>query len=233
MRRSTIVVALATILAALIFCPDVNASEPSLWQYIYPGTKSIVGIDLDRAKNSPTGQMLARQWSQAGGFKLTGNDLDILGQIDRVLISTNGMPMQAGRKPPAVVAIQGRLSRALVQKLAPRGTAIQKFKGADLFVPLGSKADDPLFALVNEQFGVIGDRESLAHVLDGQGAASADPEVMGRALQLAAECEIFVVSRESFSEVARSEAESIPAMKQLQDIQSVDLGIALSRGLGL
>lgn len=233
MRRSTYLLAGATALAALVFCPEVKASEPSLWQYLYPGTKTIAGIDLQRAKDSPAGKMLARQWSQAGGFKLSGNDLDIFNQIDRVLISANGVPMQPGAKPPAVVAIQGRLSRVLVQKMAPQGTAIQKFKGADLFVPLGSKADDPLLALVSEQFAVLGDRQSLALVLDSLGTANADQEVLARAMQLAAECEVFVVSRQALSETVDADSSAMPAMKQLQDLQSVDLGISLARGLGL
>ncbi len=236
MRRSTILTLLATALAMLLFCPEVNASEETIWRYLYPGTKSIVGIDIDRARNSPTGKMLARQWSQAGGFKMTGNNLDILDQIDRILISSNGLPMRSGQKPPGVIAIQGRLDRAQIQKLAPKGTAVQKFKGTDLFVPFNSKADDPLLALIDSQFALVGDRESLALVLDSHGSSSADAEVLGRAMQFAAECEIFVVSRESLVGAAGSdgaEAGAVPGFKQLEDIQSVDLGVSLAKGLGL
>lgn len=236
MRRSTILTLLATALAVLLFCPEVNASEESIWRYLYPGTKSILGVDIQRAKNSPTGKMLARQWSQAGGFKLTGNDLDILDSIDRVLISSNGLPLRPGQKPPFVIAIQGRLDRAVIQKMAPKGTAIQKFKGTDLFVPFNSRADDPLLALIDAQFALLGDRESLALVLDSQGASSADPEVTARAMQFASECEIFVVSRESLAGASGAEGAekaAVPGLKQLEEIQSMDLGISLSQGLGL
>jgi hypothetical protein len=144
--------------------------------------------------------------------------------------------MRSGQKPPLVIAIQGRLDRGLIQKLAPKGTAVQKFKGTDLFVPFNSKADDPLLALIDAQFAVVGDRESLALVLDSQGSSSADPEVLGRAMQLATECEIFVVSRESLAGAAGSDggdSAAVPGFKQLEDIQSIDLGVSLSQGLGL
>lgn len=233
MRRSTILAAGATILGALIFCPEVNAGEPSLWQYLHPGTKTIVGIDWQRAKASGTGKMISRQLAQSGGIKSTANGMEVLELVDRVLISTSGRPSTPGQMPQAVIAIQGKLNRETLQKLAPKGTAIQKFKGADLFVPLNSKADDPLVALVSEQFALMGDRESLALVLDGQGTGSAEAELVGRAMQLAADCEVFVVSRESLAEAAGPSAEGTPAMKQLQDIEAVDLGISLAKGLGL
>lgn len=233
MRRSTLFALLAVALAALMFCPTVNAADETVWRYLYPGTKSIIGIDFQRAKASPVWKMLGRQWSQAGGFKLTGSDTEILDRIDRVLISSNGMPIREAAKPPVVIAIQGRMDRALIQKLAPKGTALQKFKGVDLFVPFDSRDDDPLLALINEQFALIGDRASLGLVLDSQGSAAADPEVLGRAAQLASECEIFVVSRESLAEAAAADSEAIPAIKQLEDIQSIDLGLSLSQGLGL
>jgi hypothetical protein len=232
MRRSTILAAGATILGALIFCPEVNATEPSVWQYLYPGTKTIVGIDWQRAKGSPTGKMIARHLAQSGDFKAAAQGTEILELIDRVLISTSGRPVADGQRvPPAVIAIQGRLSREVLLKVAPKGTAVQKFKGADLFVPFNSKADEPLVALINEQFAVMGDRESLALVLDGQG--SVEQELMARALQMASECEIFIVSRESFADAAGASPEGPQGMKQLQDIEAVDLGISLAKGLGL
>lgn len=232
MRRSTILAAGATILGALIFCPEVNAAEPSVWQYLYPGTKTIVGIDWQRAKGSSAGKMIARHLTESGDFRSAAKGTEILELIDRVLISTSGRPVADGQKaPPAVIAIQGRLSRETLLKIAPKGTAIQKFKGADLFVPLNSKADEPLVALINEQFAVMGDRESLALVLDGQG--SIEQELLARAMQMAGECEIFVVSRESLAEAAGASGEGAPGIKQLQEIEAVDLGISLARGLGL
>ena len=233
MRRSTILAAAATALLALVFCPEVHATEPSLWQYIYPGTKTIIGVDWLRAKTSPTGKMIARQMSQAGSSKSSFKGMEILDQVDRLLISTSGRQTKPGEMPPVVVAIQGRLTKETLQKLAPKGTAVEKFKGADLFVPLNAKADEPLLALVNEQFAVMGDRETIALVLDAQGDASASSETLAKAMQMAAECEIFIVSRESLSDASGGAADGVPAMKQFQDIQSVDLGITLAKGLGL
>jgi len=238
MRRSTILAAAFTALSALVFCPEVhvasvNAAEPNLWQYLYPGTKTVIGVDWQRARSSPTGKMIARQLSQSSDLKVGGKGMEILDQIDRLLISTSGRQALPGEMPPVVVAMQGRLTKELIQKLAPKGTAVEKFKGADLFVPLNAKVDEPLLALVNEQFAVMGDRQTIAVILDAQGASPADQETLAKAMQMAAECEIFVVSRESLSDAAGGAAEGPAAMKQLQDIQSVDLGITLAKGLGL
>lgn len=233
MRRSTFLVAGATILGALIFCSEVNATELSVWQYLYPGAKTIVGIDWQRAKASATGKAISRQLAQGGGIKSSGSGMEVLELIERVLISTNGLPSVHGRMPQAVIAMQGRLSRGTLQKLAPKGTAIQKFKGADLFVPLNSGANDPLVALIGDQIALMGDRESLALVLDGQGAGEAEAELVGRAMQLAAENEVFVISRGALADVAGPAVEGSPGLKQLQDIEAIDLAISLAKGLGL
>lgn len=205
-------------------------ADLNMWLYVHPSTNMLAGIDWQKAKNSPTGRMFARQFAaQAGKLQGAGPAMALLDSVDRILISTNGQVASESGQPPIVVALEGRIDRAQMKKMMPPGTALERFKGADLLVPPATKEPEMLAAIVNERLVLIGDRDSLGRVLEA-GSGTRNVELLERATALSAQCEIWLVSAVSPSVAAGG---SMPNMKQLDDIESLDFGIALQKGLGI
>ncbi|MBI4892900.1 MAG: hypothetical protein HY821_19915 [Acidobacteria bacterium] len=235
MRLKTILIA-AVVATPLVLCPPVYSGQAAppptdLWKMVHPGAKFIIGVDWQRAKASPVGRMVAKQFAgQAGKFKSSGPALDMIDQLDRVLIS--GTQASAGAADPmagAVVAIEGRLDRALLKKTLPTGTAVERFRGVDLYVPPKSRVNEPLLAILSDRNALLADRNTMALILDGQSGAQ-DAALAQRALEMSAKCEIWMVAA-SLAKPAADGAE--PALRQLEDIESMDFGLNLQQGLGL
>ena len=240
MRASCLVSLAVSALLALVFCPSVCAGQPALavpqapanlWQYVHPGTRFLAGVDWQRAKNSATGRMIARQLAGKGQqFAASGPAMAIFDHFDRLLISTTGQEIESPKQqPPMVVAVEGRVDRAEIKKLMPPGTAVERFKGVDLFVPPKGQDTDLLLALVSDRVALIGDRDSLMQILESP-TGTHDAALLDRAMQLSVQCEMWMVSAVPPGQAA---GKALPAMKQLDDIESLDLGISLAKGLGL
>lgn len=239
MRLKTILVALACAAALLLFCPPAYSAQPAsqpeappdLWKYMHPGAKFIAGVDWLKVKNSPTGRMFSKQLAAQGAkFKSSGPGLAMFDQFERLLVSgIQAAPGDAPGSAEVIVAAEGKLDRAALKKTMPAGTALERFKGIDLYVPPKSPQGEMLLAVVSDRLALFGDRASIAQALE-QTSGAADQALVQRAAGMAAKCEIWMVA----ASLGKGAAEGgSPAMKQLEDIESMDLGIQLQRGLGL
>ena len=122
-----------------------------------------------------------------------------------------------------VIAVEGRLDRAALKKSLPPGTAMERFKGIDLYVPPKSKVGEMLMAVLSDKQALFGDRNSIALVLEGQ-TGLGDALLAQRAAEMASRCEIWLVA----AALGKPGAEGAGgAMKQLEDIESMDLGVTL------
>lgn len=237
MRVSTVVTIAASALVALMFCPTVRAAPAvpgapvNLWQYVHPETRFLAGVDWQRAKSSATGRMIVGQLTGKGKqFAPPGPAMAIFDHFDRLLISSTGRDIEFPKQqPPLVVAVEGNLERAAIKKLMPPGTAVERFKGVDLFVPPKGQETDLLLALVSDRVALIGDRDSLTRILD-EPTGTHDAALLDRAMQLSVECEMWMVSTVP---PGQATGNSSQAMKQLDDIESMDFGISLAKGMGL
>jgi len=236
MRIYRLLMLLLCLAALLAICPTVEAGQPvsteaNLWQFVHPEAKILIGVDWQKVKTSPTGKMFAKQLaSQGAKFKSSGAGLEMIEQFERVIISGKDVNVTGPESKSAmVIAVEGKIDRAQLKKTMPAGTAVERYKGIDLLVPPRSKTADMLLAVLNERFALFGDREAITRVLDGQTGAG-DAALLQRANELASRCEIWIVSS---SLGAKGGDGASPAMKQLEDIESMDLGISLQKGLGL
>lgn len=210
-----------------------QTTDGTLWRYVHPEAKFLMGVDWAKAKNSPVGRMLTKQLTSQKGARVTtsGKGLEFVENLSRVLISSPSLETVSAESPGQVlIALEGKLDKALIKKTMPDGTAIERFKGVDLFLPPKGKGDEMLLAYVSEQFAVLGDRESISTALDNRMGLS-DQAMLERATHLASSCEIWVVATAPPVPGSRDGAPS--GFKQLQDIDAMELGVSLSKGLGL
>jgi hypothetical protein len=200
------------------------------WRFVHPRATWIAGVDWGRAKNSAAGQILQRQLEGAKD-KVTsaGLGLGALDSVERILLS--GVSMQnADKAAPEefVVAIEGKIDRAKLKKELPPGTAVEKFRGADLFVPPKADPKDPLVAVVSDSLMLMGGRNALQLVLSGKGGAQ-DADLAGRAARLAGESEMWMAAAAPPRE---QPAENRPP-DPFQDLERLELGVSLREGLRL
>ncbi|MGB9609535.1 MAG: hypothetical protein ACPL7M_01075 [Bryobacteraceae bacterium] len=212
---------------------SLPAAQPELssdpWKLVHPQAKWILAVDWTRAKNSPAGRILSRQLAGAETrLEASGLGLQAVTTLERIIAS--GVAIDVSDHASAegmVVAVEGVIDRTRLKKGLPPGTAMEKFRGADLFVPPKAKPEEPLMAVVANRLLLIGDRASLALILERKGGIQ-DPDLYGKASRLAAESEIWLVAA---GLEARPGEQAGPG--GLDSVRDMELSISLQRGLRL
>lgn len=197
------------------------------WQLVHPQARWILGIDWARARNSAAARILSRQFAGARGkMESCGLGLGAMVSLERIVASGVSLDAGSSRSPKGLVlALEGKLDRTRLRKELPPGTAIEKFRGADLFVPPKAREDEPLVAAVQDRLLLIGDRESLGLILAGKGGLQ-DADLFGRAARLAGEADLWMAALNP-----EKPAEGSGETEPLRDLRSMELAISLREGL--
>lgn len=203
-------------------------SDP--WKWVRPQAGWILGVDWARARNSAAAQILQRQFAGAQtSVSSAGLGLGALTSVERIIASGVALEGVMKEAPEGfVVVIEGKIDRSKLKRELPPGTATEKFRGADLFVPPKAKADDPLVAVAGDSLMLMGDRKSLNLVLSGKGAAP-DSDLVRRAAALASESEIWIAGVVPPGTETTQTGNPDP----LQGLERIEMGISLRDGLRL
>ncbi|MCW5977775.1 MAG: hypothetical protein KIT09_06840 [Bryobacteraceae bacterium] len=233
MRRSlTIAVILCAAVAGAVRAAD-SVSMPSIWRYTHPDAKALIGIEWSRALHSPIGQQLRAKLQESDFGERKG--LELIDEIQRILISSPGNT-EAGHDghAPAVVAVQGNFDLDKIRELAmPNLTKAVSYQSVEILERRGDDGATMALALVSPQTILVGDAQSVRTALDhylAVDAAQAANPLFARAAELAANNDIWIVAKASPADFAGDGAEPPPF---LNDIETVEAGIALQNGLGL
>lgn len=212
--------------AALPGQPPRMDSDP--WRFVHPEAKWILGVDWARARDSAAAQVLKRQFAGAESqVRTSGFGFSAVVALDRILASGISMETAGGADPEGLVmAIEGKLDRALLKKELPPGTAVEKFLGADLYVPPRAKPTEPLIAVVGDRLMLMGDRAALKIILSGKGGAR-DANLLGRAMRMAASADIWLVAATPAAASDGKKPDPLSGLKQ------AELGLSLQEGLRL
>ncbi|MBA3975088.1 MAG: hypothetical protein C0504_12835 [Candidatus Solibacter sp.] len=245
MNSRTVLCVLLIAAAVLAFCPGVQAAQPSgagkpataaeaaaeLWTFMLPDAKIVAGIDWQRAKSSPAGQMISKRLVNAPATrgKVASAGLDFVDGFDRLLMSAPApAPGQPGTQQ-MLLALSGRFDRARLKKSMPAGTAIERFQGIDLFIPPSSKTDEMVAGFVSDRLLLLGDKASIAGALQTRSGLS-DAALLDRAKQMEASHEIWMIADSIPEMPAASGASPIQGM---EDIRAAEIGIALRSGMDM
>ncbi len=225
---ASLLLACAFFPAPLAAGPGDRASDP--WRLVHPQAKWILGVDWTRAKNSAAARILSRQFQEARGkLETSGFGLGAVVSLDRILASGVSLEAAETASPKGMlVAIEGILDRRKLKKELPPGTAVERFRGADLYVPPKADPAEPLLAVVSDRLLLLGDRESIGLVLSGKGGVE-DPDLFGRATRLATSSEIWLVASAPQGGPSQEGARPDP----LPDLRRVDLSVSMKSGLRL
>ena len=232
MRWICVAAMAAAVLGAMILAPGVAAAQDPLWSYTHPEAKVLIGIDWQRAKTSPAGRLIQKQMLGSGAAKAASvPGMEVLESVERILISAPGELSGNPAESPVLAAIQGKLNQAELRKSMIPGTAVERYRGVDLLIPPRGAGQDMIAAVINDSLTLLGDRPSIEAALNG-GQGGQDAALRARAVQMAANCEIWMIA-DTPPVKAGTAGEAKPPAPRLENTQAMDLGVALSKGLGL
>jgi len=199
------------------------------WRLVHPEARWILGVDWARARNSQAALVLSRQFEGARSkVESSGLGVSAIVSLDRILASGISLEASGAEAPRGmIVAFEGKMDRSRLKKELPPGTAVEKFRGADLFVPPKVNPREPLLALVSDSLMLMGDRESLGLILSG-GGGPRNAELFGRAARVAATSEIWMVAA-----AGEPGASSAAAGDPFRDLRQLEFSVTLRDGLRL
>lgn len=232
MRWTCLAAMAAVVAAALILAPGVQAADP-IWAYTHPEAKVLIGVDWQRAKSSPTAEMIRKQLIGLGGPGMDmAKGFDFIESVDRILLSAPGELGGTASESPMLLVLQGKVDHAALRKSLIPGTAVERYKGLDLLIaPPGKDGQDLIAALVSDSITLLGDRASIELALeDGHGLR--DEALLARAEKMAASSEIWMIAATPPMKTPAG-GEPNPLASSFDELQSMDFGISLAQGLGL
>lgn len=231
MRWTCVAVLATAVLGGMNFAPGAPAADP-LWLYAHPEAKILIGVDWQRAKASPTGQMLRRQLLEmTSALPGPAKGIGFIDSVERILISAPGELSGNAAESPVLVALQGRLDVAALRSSMIPGTAVERYRGVDLLIPPRGEGQDVIAAVVNDSLTLLGDRPSIELALtDGKGIR--DATLRDRAGQMAHSSEIWMIA--AVPPIKSGSAAEMNSMAAgFDNVQAMDFGLDLSKGLGL
>ncbi|MEO8657411.1 MAG: hypothetical protein ABI693_03030 [Bryobacteraceae bacterium] len=214
------------LLVGVLLAGLCQGGEGSLWQYVHPQARAIAGTDWKKVADSDVGRLLQSELARLG-LKNTG-PASVLDSMERLLISSPGAS-GLQKDPPALVALEGRFDSPRVRAVLAEGTTSKRYRGIEICSgPRGSGGQPMELAILSHTLLLIGDRSSVRAAIDH--AVPPSGPLMARARRMAAENEIWAVMSTPPSAFA---GEGLPQAALLKDIQGMDLGVALGRGMAI
>jgi|GEM_PF-811949 len=189
------------------------SADVTLTNLVLPESRVLVGIQVDRIKASPQGQVFLSQMESAGpGIKRFIGEigLDPRRDVEEVLIIGSGNP----KENKTAFLLRGTFEQQKVLNAAHRSaTAVRHYKGVPMIVLRGVGTAPPSsvprrlnrswFALLNNRIGVVAEAGVLQEIVDRQASpVSPNPRVATRISELSQHYDVWWLSLASAQEWA-------------------------------
>jgi hypothetical protein len=202
-------VTLSLLVASLVVC----AADPALLNLVMPEARVLCGIDIDRAKASPLGQLVLSQMqstdAQLKQFIAT-TGFDPRQDLHEILIASSANP----KETKAVFLLRGSFDPQKVMTLArASGGVPHSYKGVELLAftgqttrppsPATPQAQQPWLAFFGNTIAVLADQATMRATIDRRGAGmSINQRLASRASELSGKYEVWGVSVVPVAELA-------------------------------
>jgi hypothetical protein len=202
-RKLSILIALAGAIGCVIgssLAMSAPLPELSLWRYVHPKSKALVGMQWSKVQKSELGRWLQQKWIK----NLTIPGTEFLKDVDEVLISSPGVQSGAEEEDPALmIAIRGHFDLTRIRLVLARQNArLQMFDSIPIYRQKGKPDSEPAFALLNPQTILIGEPQSLFSTIERSKLVQAEEEpgtFTARAQAMAAKYDCWALMNDSGS----------------------------------
>jgi len=214
-------------------------SDPALWRFVYPNAKALVSINWQRIRQSPAVAML-REKMNTGNLMPAIPGLEMLDDVDRILISSPGIPKSESPQadpvqPPVLIAVHGHFDPVKVRKFfAEIGAKPQAYNAFQVYRPQDKSSKSMAWVLFDPETILLGDAPSLFATLDRNQFGpppQAPGSITARAAEMEAAYEFWLVM--NLPDMAPNDrvAAMFPGADLISDAQAFEAGINLRSGL--
>jgi hypothetical protein len=172
------------------------AADASLWRFVHPQSKALVGIQWAKVRESEVGRWVQERWINGESIPF----VEFLPDIQEVLISSPGSAAGPDSDPLLLIAMRGKFDLARVQQLLVRqGHRAQTFGTVPVYRPVAKGSTDPSFALVSSEIILVGDIQALYATLERSRlpvSEDDDEGFLGRAQLLATRYDCWAIMSE-------------------------------------
>jgi hypothetical protein len=183
-------------LAAAVFsCSTMFAADPGLLSLVPADAKTIGGMNVDSAANSPFGRfLLSRMKQDDASFSrfVAATGFDPRLHLREVIFAGTG-PLIPGERNVGFAGARGVFNAAQILNAAKlEGAATTAYKGIEL---LKNKSDSSVMAILDSTTAVAGDEAIVKRAIDQRGTASQlDPKTLAKVNDISARFDIWLVS---------------------------------------
>ncbi|MEZ5354654.1 MAG: hypothetical protein R2762_18630 [Bryobacteraceae bacterium] len=212
-------------------------SHPAFWRYVHPEARSLFGVDLQKAKDSPLGQRVQQELERYGVKQMaSSHGVDFISQVDQILVSSPAGFEDADKargEVPVVFAMAGKFDVPKLRKqFVSLGARRSRYKGVEVFQPKGRNTDMNA-AIVNGTVLLLGDPKGIRLAVDHHALGAPDAarsEMFTRAAALSQLHDIWWVSELSPSALAGA---GLPQAEMFQAVRGFEGGVSLREGLSI
>lgn len=206
----------------LALAPSLFAQGAGLYEYMIPGTRMVIGMNVRQIRQSTLAQKLTEQVrSQAPEINRLTNTMgfDPITAIDEILlVSTAG-----GKNPPTLVLARGRFP------MADSLPGTTRYHGAILTRFNAEPTQDAVMAFVDDSVAIMGEDALVREAIDRRFRGTVPPAAIVRQAEaLAARYAIY-----GFGSIPPGSLERQGAPPMITGIDQFQFGLAMSRSLEL
>ena len=221
----------AILLLALATCLPAQQPAPLNWELGHADATVLLGADIRSFRASQAGQSVNSQMQQmqkAGPIMFPFTGLQVLGDIDKIFLSSPGNKTAASKEnPPFLLVLEGTFPEDHLRLF--RSGPIHLYCAIKIYGP--SKSTNPSLAIPDEHTILVGDEKSIRDAIDRHGRKIGAPSpLLERAAALAAKNDMWLIARDSISNLQPA---GVAVNPMAAEVEGVEAGISARDGFVL
>jgi len=221
----------ATLLLALATTLPAQQPAPLTWELGHADAKVLIGADVRSLRASQVGQPFnsqMQQVQQAGPMMFPFTGFQVLGDIDKVFLSSPGNKTVSSKEnPPFLLVLEGTFPEDHLRLF--RSGPVHLYRAIKIYGP--SKATNPSLAIPDEHTILVGDEKSIRDAIDRHGRKTESPgQLLERAAALASKNDIWLIARDAMSSLQPT---GVAANPMTAEIEGVEGGVSTRDGFVL
>ena len=208
-------------------------TNSTLWRFVNPKTKAIVGINWSRIQQTRAGELMRER---LGDSPLPLPGVEFLNDVERVIVSSTGNPNPNDQQePPILMAVRGRFDLAdLRKKMIEHHAKRQMYGDFQIYRLQDTGAKDLAIAPLDAQTLLVGDAGSVFAALEHNGYAGAENSpALARAATLDATYDFWAVLTSPRAMASQHLMEMFTAEELGDAAQGFEAGISFRDGMAM
>jgi hypothetical protein len=218
----------ATLLLGLAISLPAQQPAPMTWELGHSDATVLLGADISSFRASQVGQSFnsqMQQVQQAGPMMFPFTGFQVLGDIDKIFLSSPGNKTAGSKEnPPFLLVLEGTFPEDHLRLF--RSGPVHLYRAIKIYGP--SKSTNPSLAIPDEHTILVGDEKSIRDAIDRHGRKTEAPSpLLERAAALAAKNDMWLIARDAISNLQPA---GVPVSPMAAEVEGVEAGVSARDG---